>query len=247
MEERKKHRTRRRSRKKTSPVKKTLSAVKDIFVWIVTAAAIFMMIFTIISVSTFDRTDRSLFGFKAFIVISDSMSRTDFNSGDLILVKETNPAELREGDIIAYTSQNTESFGETITHKIRRLTTDENGAPGFITYGTTTDTDDSAVVTYAFVLGKYTARLPKVGAFFQFLKTAPGYICCILLPFLLLIAFQGLNCILLFRRYKSEQHAELMSEKAKIEAEREESRKMMQEIIALKARLNESTDKNQPM
>ena len=40
------------------------------------ALAVFMMIFTIVSVSTFDRADRNLFGYKAFIVLSDSMSKS---------------------------------------------------------------------------------------------------------------------------------------------------------------------------
>ena len=114
-----------------------------------------MMIFTIISVTTFNRNDRHLFGYRAYVVTSDSMSKTDFDAGDLILVKEVDPATLKEGDIITYMSQNPESFGETITHKVRSLTTDANGNPGFITYGTTTDTDDATIVTYPYVLGRY--------------------------------------------------------------------------------------------
>lgn len=66
-------------------MKKALHIIKNIFVWLVVALAVCMMIFTIISVSTFDRTDRSLFGYKAFIVLSDSMSATDFSAGDLVL------------------------------------------------------------------------------------------------------------------------------------------------------------------
>jgi signal peptidase len=203
------------------------------------ALAVCMMIFTIISVNTFDRSDRSLFGFKAFIVLSDSMSKTDFDAGDLVLVKEVDPSTLKEGDIIAYTSQNTSNYGETVTHKIRSLTADANGEPGFITYGTTTDTDDETVVTYPYVLGKYKTHIPKVGKFFMFLKTTPGYIVCILIPFLLLILIQGLNCIRLFRRYKLEQMAEMKEERAKIEEERAESQKMMAELLALKAQFAE--------
>ena len=48
---------------------------------------------------------------------------------------------LQPGDIIAFTSQDSANFGETVTHKIRSLTTDADGQPAFITYGTTTDTD----------------------------------------------------------------------------------------------------------
>lgn len=128
---------------------KVLKIIRSIAVWLMVALAACMMIFTIVSVSTFDRSDRSLFGLKAFIVLSDSMSKTDFDAGDLVLVKEVDPSTLKEGDIIAYSSQNTSNYGETVTHKIRKLTTDASGEPGFITYGTTTDTDDETVVTYA--------------------------------------------------------------------------------------------------
>lgn len=218
-------------------MKKALNIIKNILVWLMVALAVCMMVFTIVSVNTFDRSDRSLFGFKAFIVLSDSMSKTDFDAGDLVLVKEVDPSTLKEGDIIAYTSQNTSNYGETVTHKIRKLTTDANGEPGFITYGTTTDTDDETVVTYPYVLGKYKTNIPKVGRFFMFLKTTPGYIVCILIPFLLLILMQGIHCIRLFRRYKLEQMAEMKEERAKIEEERAESQKMMAELLALKAQL----------
>ena len=216
---------------------KALKIIRSIFVWLMVALAVFMMIFTIVSVSTFDRADRSLFGYKAFIVLSDSMSKTDFNAGDLVLVKEVDPSTLKEGDIIAYTSQNTSNYGETVTHKIRKLTTDANGEPGFVTYGTTTDTDDETIVTYPYVLGKYQGRIPKVGAFFQFLKSTPGYIVCILIPFLLLILLDGIRCIRLFRKYKAEQQAELQAERDKIEADRAETQRMMQELLQLKAQM----------
>ena len=216
---------------------KALKIIRSIFVWLMVALAVFMMIFTIVSVSTFDRADRNLFGYKAFIVLSDSMSKTDFSAGDLVLVKEVDPSTLKEGDIIAYTSQNTSNYGETVTHKIRKLTTDANGEPGFVTYGTTTDTDDETVVTYPYVLGKYSSHFPKVGTFFQFLKSTPGYIVCILIPFLLLILLEGIRCIRLFRKYKAEQQAELQAERDKIEADRAETQRMMQELLAMKAQM----------
>lgn len=219
---------------------KVIKIIRSIFVWLMVALAACMMIFTIVSVSTFDRADRNLFGYKAFIVLSDSMSKTDFNAGDLVLVKEVDCSTLKEGDIIAYTSQNTSNYGETVTHKIRSLTTDANGAPGFVTYGTTTDTDDETIVTYPYVIGKYQSHIPKVGTFFQFLKTTPGYIVCILVPFLILILLEGVRCIRLFRKYKAEQQAELQAERDKIEAERAETQRMMQELLQMKAQMGQT-------
>ena len=228
-------------------MKKAFQIIKTTFVWLIVALSVFMMIFTVISVTTFNRNDRDLFGYKAYIVNTDSMSATDFNAGDLIFVKEVDPTTIQVGDIITFISQNDESFGQTVTHKVRKLTRDANGNPGFVTYGTTTNTDDATVVTFPYILGKYQSHLPYVGTFFQFLKTPQGYIVCIFVPFMLLILYQGINCIKLFRRYKGEQLEEMNAEKARIEEERAQNAKMMEELLALKAQLQmQSNTPQQP-
>lgn len=225
-------------------MRKAFNILKTIFVWLVVLLAVCMMIFTIVSVNTFDHADRNLFGYKAFIVLSDSMSKTDFDAGDLVLVKEVDPSTLQVGDIISYQSTNPDNYGEIVTHKIREITTDAENNPGFITYGTTTDTNDENIVTYSFVIGKYQTSLPGVGKFFQFLKSTPGYIVCIFLPFMILILMQGISSIRLFRQYKKEkvaemqavldkQRQELEEERKRMEAQREEFRKIMADMIRL--------------
>lgn len=223
-------------------VKRVLGIIKSILVWIFVIFAVSMTIFTVISVNTFNRNDRSIWGYKAYIVNTDSMSKTDFKAGDLILVKETDPSTLKAGDIITYMSQNTESFGETITHKIRKLTTDARGNPGFVTYSTTTDQDDDTIVTYMYVLGKYEKTIPNVGYFFNFMKTPQGYITCIFVPFMILIIYQAVNFVMVFRRYKKEQVAEMEEERKRIDTEREQNLKMMEELQALKKQLEDKVN-----
>ena len=99
-------------------------------------------------------------------------------------------------------------------------------------------------MTYPYVLGKYSSHIPKVGAFFQFLKTTPGYIVCILVPFLLLILLEGIRCIRLFRKYKAEQRAELQAERDKIEADRAETQRLMQELLQMKAQMAQNEQKS---
>ena len=217
---------------------KALNVAKSVLTWIVVALAAFMMIFTIISATTLDKSNRNFFGYKIYKVLSDSMKATDFEAGDLIFVKEVDPETLEEGDIISYTSINTENFGETVTHKIRKIVKDEKDERvGFITYGTSTGEDDAKVVTYPYVIGKYSGRIPKLGYFFEFLKTTPGYIICILVPFMILILSQGVTSVRLFKKYKAEQSAELEQEKEQIAAEKEETRRMMAELLALKEQM----------
>lgn len=217
-------------------MKKVFNVLKSIFVYTVLAISVGMMLFTLISVNTFNKTDKSIFGYKFFVVLSDSMSATHFDAGDVIVSKEVkNLNTLKAEDVITFISQNPSNPGEIVTHRIRSVTRDANGDIAFVTYGTTTNTNDEALATM--VLGQYQFRIPKVGYFFNFLKTTPGYIVCILVPFLILMLSQGINCIRLFRRYRAEQLEDLQAERAEIENEREESRKMMEELLALKEQL----------
>ena len=218
-------------------MKKVLNVIMSVLSTLMMIVAVCVMVFTIISVNTFNRQDRSLMGYKAFIVLSDSMSATDFDAGDLVLTKDVNPAELQEGDIIAYISENPDNYGEVVTHKIRTVNPDGT----FTTYGTTTDTDDAYPVSWEQVLGKYDKAIPKVGAFFNFLKTTPGYICCIFVPFALLIMMQGLNTVKLFKQYKREQQEDIDRQKAELEQERLETKAMMEELLAMKREMVQNT------
>ena len=211
-------------------MKKLFNAVMSVLSTLMMILAVCVMVFTIISVNTFNRQDRSMMGYKAFIVLSDSMAATDFDAGDLVLTKDVNPDTLQAGDIIAYISENPDNYGEVITHKIRTVNSDGT----FTTYGTTTDTDDIYPVSWEQVLGKYERAIPKVGAFFNFLKTTPGYICCIFVPFAILIMMQGLNTAKLFKQYKREQQEDIDRQKAELEQERLETKKMMEELLAMK-------------
>lgn len=227
-------------------MKKVLNIVKTTLVWLMVLLAVSMMIFTVISCTTFNRNDRSLFGYKMYIVNSDSMAATDFNAGDLIFVKEVDPRTLKEGDIITFMSQDTESFGETVTHKIRSRTVDAEGNPGFVTYGTTTNTDDETIVTENYVLGKYQGHIPKLGTFFNFLKTTPGYFVCIFAPFMLIIVYEGVRFFQLFRKYRQEQMEQMQEERAKIEQERAANAEMLAQLQALKAQLEQQQASAQP-
>ena len=230
-------------------MKKILSAALKVFTVLLVAFTVFMMIFTILSVTTVDKSNRNILGFKFYIVQSDSMSLSDknadldihFDAGDMIIVKNPKDATaLQPGDVIAFMSTNTTSYGETITHMIYDVVkTDSGRVRGYRTYGTNTGVVDEAMVLPEYVLGVYQVKLPRVGLFFAYMKTVPGYITCILIPFLILIAYNAINVIRLFRQNKREEMAVIQAEKDRIEQERAEAQKMMAELMALKAQLSQ--------
>lgn len=237
-------------------MKKTLNIALKVFTYLLVAFTVFMMLFTIITVTTVDKNDRNVFGYRFYIVQTDSMSLSEknpdaeiyFDAGDIIASKlPKDPTALQPGDVITFMSINSSSYGETITHMIREVRVSDSGRVlGYVTYGTNTGTNDEALVTPDYVLGVYVAKMPLVGQFFAFVKTVPGYITCILVPFLLLIGYNGANVIRLFRQHKREQMAEIQAEKDKIEQERAEAQRMMAELMALKAQLSQNTAQQAP-
>ena len=204
------------------------------------------MVFTLFSVMTLDQTQRSLFGYRAYIVLSDSMKATDFGAGDLVVSKIIDCDELQAGDIISFISRNDGSNGEVFTHKIRERTIDKNGEPSFVTYGTTTGENDDSLVAYSDVLGRYAFRIPGAGSFFSFLKTIPGYIICILLPFLILIAIQIVQSVRLFKKYQTEQKTEIQAERDRLAKEYEETKATLEELKLMKQQLELQTGAKLP-
>ena len=139
-------------------MKKALRIVGNILTALILIFALFVMIFTVISVNTVNREDASIFGYKPYIVLSDSMQDT-FEVGDMVISKSVDVSTLEPGDIITFSSIDRANYGKTVTHKIREITTYE-GEPAFVTYGTTTGVDDAYPVPFANVTGQYQFRLP---------------------------------------------------------------------------------------
>lgn len=232
---------------------KVLSVILRVFAWIVVAFAAFIMIFTIFSKSVYDKSDGSdVFGFRFLSVLSNSMSKSEinkndkvhFDTDDIIIIKEMKDAtkdgkEYKAGDIIAFNTMK-EIDGKkqmvTVTHKIHEVV-NVNGQIQYVTYGTNTGAIDESKVSPVDIIGEYVGKIPNGHLFLTYLRSPMGYIICILIPFLLLIGYNGLNCILLFRRYKKEQTEEMNAERAKIEAERDQALEMMKELEALKAQM----------
>lgn len=232
--------------------KKIFKISARVLSWLLIVFLIFTIAFMIFTVATVDKHDRTVFGYKFYIVQSDSMSESElnkdmdvhFNAGDIVIVDELTDKEktqLKAGDIISFISTNDDSVGETITHMIKSVEYDERGNfLGYKTFGTNKGKIDKATVEPSFVLGKYSARLPMLGHFFAFVKTTTGYITCILIPFLLLILYNGANIVRLLLGSSREKRAARDAEhRAEVDSERRKNEEMKRELEELRARLND--------
>ena len=102
-------------------MKKALSIAGKILTILIAVFSVGIMIFTIVSVNTIGK-DAALFGYKPYIVTSNSMQDT-FQAGDLTVSKQVDPATLEPGDIVTFRSIDPVNYGQVVTHKIKSITT----------------------------------------------------------------------------------------------------------------------------
>ena len=221
-------------------MKKTLNIIGRGATIIIMIFAGFVMLFTVFSVNTVGK-DRGMFGYYPYIVLSDSMSGT-FEAGDIILSHKTDIDSLKEGDIISFRSIDPNNYDTVVTHKIKAVSEYE-GEKAFITYGESTGVEDAYPVPESRVIGEYKFRMPKMGYFFQFMKTPLGYFTVIFIPFMILIGLEAARFFKLFKLYKKEQAEELAKQKDIAEKEKNEALRMQEEIKRLKAQLAEKEDR----
>ena len=212
----------------TSKTKKALKITGNVLTVAVAILVVIMTVLTVFSM-VFNRDGTaSVFGVQAYVVQSDSMT-PEFAAGDVIFSEEVNPEELVAGDIITFISRDSASYGQTITHCIREVTT-HNGELAFITYGIATGVDDGTPAAASDVLGRYTFRIAGLGSFFEFLKSVPGYIVCILLPFLVIIGLQIANIVSAVRAARTEKAAAAAAERSRVEALEEEVARLRAQV-----------------
>lgn len=228
-------------------VKKILNIVSTVATFLLMGVALFAVLITVFTTRTVDKTERSLFGRKFFVVLSDSMSATDFSAGDMIVVKEVDVNTLSEGDIITFYSQDTKSFGEIITHKIREVKYNDEGALlGFVTYGTTTDTNDEALAEPSLVIGQYQSKLSRFGYFIQFMKTPVAYIIFVAVPFALIIGHEIYKVIKVVNENKKEKLKLETEERGKLlDEERLKNEQMQKELEELRKQLAATQKKDE--
>lgn len=105
-----------------------------------------------------------IFGYKVFVIVSKSMLPT-IKVGDAIFIKEVPENELKVGDIISFRTD-----GYINTHRIKEITTDENGNKQYVTKGDNNKDEDRQRVRYSDIEGIYTFKLAGLGKIMNLLQ-----------------------------------------------------------------------------
>ncbi|WP_435552049.1 signal peptidase I [Natrinema sp. CGMCC1.2065] len=113
---------------------------------------------------------------QSHVVLSDSMSPT-FESGDVILVEDVDPASIEEGDVITYA----DGSGERTTHRVVEVV-ERDGERQFRTQGDANDDPDGDLVPASAVEGRHTHTLPYIGHVVLFAGSRLGLALFVIVP-----------------------------------------------------------------
>jgi signal peptidase I len=162
----------------------------------ITIFLLIMMIIVSIFISLSNSKPLSLFGYKPLTVLSNSMVPT-FEAGDVIITREMDAEDLKEGDIISFYNQE----GNLITHRITSIV-EEAEEKHFYTQGDNNNTEDEDVTTANEIVGKELFHIPNLGFLSQYTKGPMGFLLFIIVP------LAGYVCLTVYERIKQKKKEE---------------------------------------
>lgn len=155
----------------------------DIFLMVL-LAAVAVMLYVLVE-SKISGKAPELAGRQFYIVQSSSMKPL-LKPGSLLAVKQVEPAELKEKDIITFTDPDHPL--QVVSHRIVAISDAEELT--FTTRGDAAARDDPAAVPAESIIGKGTFFIPYAGYALGFIQTTVGLISAVLVPALLIIIFE---------------------------------------------------------
>lgn len=139
-------------------MKKILNHIGKMIYIFLFVTLIILIIFAIVQKTSDNR--KSIGGIKIFTVITGSMIPV-YEIGDILIVKEVIPEEIKLEDDIVYQGEKGSFKGKTITHRVISIKKKEDGNYGIITKGVANFSQDPEI-NQTQVLGKVMFRVPII-------------------------------------------------------------------------------------
>ena len=163
--------------KKKKGILYTLKIIKNIILWLLIAALVLVLVFTLISRIT--GNEPSLFGFSLYRVSSGSM-RPELEVGDVIFVRKCEGESVHAGDIITFDGTSGDLAGKLVTHRVITAPYEENGEVFLVTKGDANSIGDDPINVNQ-VRGVVITKVPPLRFLFDFFSTPWGLLAIIAL------------------------------------------------------------------
>ena len=215
--------------------KSVFRMIADIISWTIFALLMLLAAFLIYYVIATNIYARKGERFRPIVslytIISGSMLPTIKVYDVVVNLRIDDPVKLKEGDVITFISQSKINYGETITHRINKITYN-NGSYYFTTKGDNNLVPDETPVEFNNIIGKVVLKIPQLGQAQFFLLKQGSKLFLILIPSFGILIYDLLKMLNLFGTKKKVDKS-LETKDNKLSKEEEE--KLKQEI---KDRLN---------
>lgn len=159
----------------------------------------------------------SIGGYLPLIVLTDSMYPV-IESGDLIICRETPAEEIQVDDVISFfdPAGNGQSI---VTHRVIEVVTEEDGTLAFRTRGDNNNTEDKDLVPAENLVAVYQSRIGGAGNVAMFMQTTTGLVVCVVMPIVLLVAYDVIRRRI-YEKSKKDDTAALLAELEALRAEK---------------------------
>jgi signal peptidase len=158
----------------------------------------------------------SVGGYLPMIVLTDSMY-PNIQSGDLIICHTVDPEEVEIGDTIAFFDP-AGNGTSVVTHQVIDVVKEE-GELQFQTKGINNNAADASLVPADNLVGEFQFRIAGAGNIAMFFQTTTGLIVCVVIPLILLVAYD----IVRRRMYEKSKKQDTAALLAELEALRAQS------------------------
>ncbi len=203
--------------KKKSTAKKVIDVVVTTLVWVFVALAVVVTVYVFACTNNADGAP--VIGGKCYLsVITDSMSPT-FNPGDMIIgdaVSGEERYELQVGDVISFViaDVNGDEKDDLNSHRIIEVLTDDEGrVNGYRTQGDNEALSDYRIVSPMNVVCVWNGKIIKnIGNVFTFLYTSTGFLCCVVVPLLLVFAYEIIYFVRAVNKIRNEGKKQITAE-----------------------------------
>ena len=175
--------------------------IADIISWTIFALLMLLAAFLIYYVIATNIYARKGERFRPIVslytIISGSMLPTIKVYDVVVNLKIDDPVKLKEGDVITFISQSKINYGETITHRINKITYN-NGTYYFTTKGDNNLVPDETPVEFNNIIGKVVLKIPQLGQAQFFLHKQGSKLFLVLIPSFGILIYDLLKMLNLF-------------------------------------------------
>lgn len=158
----------------------------------------------------------SIGGYLPLIVLTDSMY-PEIESGDLIICHTADAQDIQVNDVISFFDP-AGNGTSIVTHRVIEIV-EEGGVLSFRTKGDYNNTEDKALVPADSLVGVYKTRIAGAGNVAMFMQSTTGLIICVVLPIVLLVAYDIIRRRL-YEKSKRNDNAALLAELEALRAEK---------------------------